>query len=407
MTPTRRLESVGQDLRKAREKRGEELDISPGFSKIRRDYLALLEEGAADSLPGRAYAIGFIRSYATYLGLDGNEYVERLKAEIAGRGDNKEPPPSAAPPPEWKWLQGQWILGGLLAVALLYAGYYLIVSATRVTEQPVLPVPARLAAEAGLPPAASSTPPPAATPAPPAQASPPVPAAQAQAPALPPGQTYGAQNTNSRITLRVHRPSQVTVAGREQSRVHQPDASARRQVYRSQCRGFAPERARQRSGRADRRRDVDRLCRRQRRCRQRHATQSTGARRPAKPRLVHEHSPLSRHRAAQVAEDPRRRGRSRRRRADLRPVDDQHADRRTPKRRSRRSSAWKTRAPTSSACRARTKSSTAALEDDRQSLARADRCRHPFPLQARDRIGESGCGVPADQSGQYRLGRSA
>ena len=207
------LESVGQDLRKAREKRGEELEHISRLLKIRRDYLALLEEGAADSLPGRAYAIGFVRSYATYLGLDGNEYVERLKAEIAGRGDNKEPQPSAAPPPEWTRLQGQWILGALLAVALLYAGYYLIVSATRVTEQPVLPVPARLAAEAGLPPAAPATPPPPATPAPPAQASPPAPAAQAPAPALPAGQTYGAQNANSRITLRVHRPSQVTVAG--------------------------------------------------------------------------------------------------------------------------------------------------------------------------------------------------
>jgi cytoskeleton protein RodZ len=216
------LESVGQDLRKAREKRGEELEHISRLLKIRRDYLALLEEGAADSLPGRAYAIGFVRSYATYLGLDGNECVERLKAEIAGRGDNREPQvPAAAAPLEWMWwLQGQWILGGLLAIALLYAGYYLIVSATRVTEQPVLPVPARLAAEAGLPPAAPEPTPAgqaaAATPAPaaptPVVSSPPVAAAQT-APALPPGQTYGTQNTNSRITLRVHRPSLVTVAG--------------------------------------------------------------------------------------------------------------------------------------------------------------------------------------------------
>ena len=218
------LESVGQDLRKAREKRGEELEHISRLLKIRRDYLALLEEGAADSLPGRAYAIGFVRSYATYLGLDGNECVERLKAEIAGRGDTREPQvPAAAPPPEWMWLlQGQWILGGLLAIALLYAGYYLIVSVTRVTEQPVLPVPARLAAEAGLPPA-----PPEPTPAGQASATVPAPAAPATptpaasssasaaqaAPALPPGQTYGTQNANSRITLRVHRPSLVTVAG--------------------------------------------------------------------------------------------------------------------------------------------------------------------------------------------------
>jgi cytoskeleton protein RodZ len=205
------LESVGQDLRKAREKRGEDLEHISRLLKIRRDYLALLEEGAADSLPGRAYAIGFVRSYATYLGLDGNEYVERLKAEIAGRGDNREPLVSAAPQPEWNWLQGQWILGGLLVIALLYAGYYLIVYATRVTEQPVLPVPERLAAEAGLPPAGTAVTP--AEPPSPVQA-PATPAAAASAPAqaLPAGQTYGTQNTNSRITLRIHRSLLVTVS---------------------------------------------------------------------------------------------------------------------------------------------------------------------------------------------------
>ena len=221
------LESVGQDLRKAREKRGEELEHISRLLKIRRDYLALLEEGAANSLPGRAYAIGFIRSYATYLGLDGNEYVERLKAEIAGRGDNKEPPPSAAPPPEWKWLQGQWILGGLLAVALLYAGYYLIVSATRVTEQPVLPVPARLAAEAGLPTRGvrntSAC----------RNASPTSPGVASGACSAGPGSGAPARPDlrRSEHQFADHAACPPSVPGdggrREQSRVHQPDASAR------------------------------------------------------------------------------------------------------------------------------------------------------------------------------------
>lgn len=209
------LESVGQDLRKARERKGEELDHISRLLKIRREYLALLEEGAADSLPGRAYAIGFVRSYAAYLGLDGEEYVDRLKAEIAGRGDHKEARASI-PPPERNWLPGQWVVGGLLVAALLYAGYYLFVSATQPSDQPVLPVPERLAAEAGLPPAPATapqvrtaSPAPAA---PPAAAAPP-PAAQATPPALPPGRSYGTQNSNSRITLRVHRQSLVIVEG--------------------------------------------------------------------------------------------------------------------------------------------------------------------------------------------------
>jgi len=211
------LESVGQDLRKARERKSEELEHISRVLKIRRDYLALIEDGAADSLPGRAYAIGFVRSYATYLGLNGEEFVERLKAEIAGRGDQKEPQVTAPLPAERLWLHGQWVVGALAVAAVLYAGYYLFVSATQLTEQPVLPVPERLAAEAGLPPSAnttSSATAPVATPTPvtpPAAATPP---SQAAAPPpLPPGLRYGVRNANSRITLRVHRPLLVTVEG--------------------------------------------------------------------------------------------------------------------------------------------------------------------------------------------------
>lgn len=283
------LESVGQDLRRARERKGEELEHIARVLKIRKDYLVAIEESMIEALPGRTYAIGFVRGYANYLGLDGNEYVDRLKAEVAGR-DDKEPPPTVTSPVERKWPQGGWIAGGLLFVALVYAGY-LMLSAPE-TEQPVIPVPDRLAAEAGLPTApaqqapapvaatpvpaqpaapaakapAPAQPPPAAAPtsasaakapapaaaakappgspaaaakapAPPAQATPgspaPVPAPQAAAPAAPPpvaspaapptplavaptlpqGRRYGVQNSNARITLRVHRQSVVTVRG--------------------------------------------------------------------------------------------------------------------------------------------------------------------------------------------------
>jgi len=211
------LESLGQDLRKARERKGEELDHIARILKIRQDYLVAIEESTVEALPGRAYAIGFVRSYAAYLGLDGEEYVERLKAEVAGRGE-KEAPAAMSPPAERKWPQGGWVVGGLLLVALVYAGYLLFVSATQLSEQPVIPVPERLAAEAGLPLAppapAPTTQAPAVSPSPvaPPVAAAPRPAPQAvPAPTLPTGQRYGVQNTNSRITLRLHRRSRVTV----------------------------------------------------------------------------------------------------------------------------------------------------------------------------------------------------
>ena len=223
------LESVGQDLRKARERKGEDLDYIARVLKIRQDYLVAIEESSIEALPGRTYAIGFVRAYATYLGLDGNEYVERLKSEVAGR-DEKDPPPVVSAPAERNWAQGVWIAGALLFLALIYA-VYLAVSSTRLTEQPVMPVPERLAAQAGLPPTlppqsvdnvrgntapaaapsvqASSALPPAS----PVNAVAPLVPQPVSAPAVPEGRKYGVQNINGRITLRMHRPAHVVVRG--------------------------------------------------------------------------------------------------------------------------------------------------------------------------------------------------
>ena len=46
-------------------------------------YLEALEEGRIGELPGNAYALGFLRTYATALGLDTNEIARRFKAEAA------------------------------------------------------------------------------------------------------------------------------------------------------------------------------------------------------------------------------------------------------------------------------------------------------------------------------------
>ncbi len=51
---------------------------------IRHAYLEAIEKGDFDSLPGTAYAIGFLRTYADFLGLDGEQIVERFKHEVQG-----------------------------------------------------------------------------------------------------------------------------------------------------------------------------------------------------------------------------------------------------------------------------------------------------------------------------------
>jgi cytoskeleton protein RodZ len=195
---------VGEALRAARERREESLDDVSQSLKIRKEYLAALEAGDSQVLPGRAYALGFVRSYGEYVGLDGTRLVERYKAEVAGPGAAE---PELTYPEEQRFPKGAIFLALLLVIAVGYGGYYLFVSANR-AEQPVERVPARLTAEVAL------------------QNQPLVPApvtapgdataetaAPGQAPALPAGKLYGEKNQGSRIMLRVHLPAKILVQG--------------------------------------------------------------------------------------------------------------------------------------------------------------------------------------------------
>src|ERR1700752_5448554 len=89
------IETVGQDLRAARLRRGDEIAQVSGALKIRKDHLEALENDRLEDLPGKTYAIGFVRSYARHLGLDAAAYVERFKRDISGRAEDKvhEPAP--------------------------------------------------------------------------------------------------------------------------------------------------------------------------------------------------------------------------------------------------------------------------------------------------------------------------
>jgi cytoskeleton protein RodZ len=228
------LETVGQDLRKARQRKGEDLAQVSAALKIRKDHLDAIEESEIGLLPGRAYAIGFVRTYAEYLGLDAAQCVERLKAEIAGRTENKEGTVQISPPRERTLPQGGLIFAAVLLIALAYGGYYLVVTASRTPSQALTPVPDRLAAQAGLQPApeepafASSRSEPAPLPVqtvPPLPIPAPAPGQNALAPAvplpgpaldngpLPQGQKYGARNANSHVTLRMHREGRVDITG--------------------------------------------------------------------------------------------------------------------------------------------------------------------------------------------------
>ena len=76
---------IGPSLREARTRRGlSAADVHKAI-RIRERYLTALEEERWEQLPGDAYTKGFLRTYAEFLGLDGQLYVDEYNQRVAQR----------------------------------------------------------------------------------------------------------------------------------------------------------------------------------------------------------------------------------------------------------------------------------------------------------------------------------
>jgi cytoskeleton protein RodZ len=79
------LTEIGAMLRRRREEVGRDLATISAITHIKTHYLKAIEEGRRKDLPGTAYMIGYIRTYANYLGLDGNRLISDYHADLAGQ----------------------------------------------------------------------------------------------------------------------------------------------------------------------------------------------------------------------------------------------------------------------------------------------------------------------------------
>jgi len=267
-------ETVGRDLRAARLRRGDEIAQVSRALKIRKDHLEALEEDRLEDLPGKTYAIGFVRSYARHLGLDTDQYVERFKQEISGRADEHSREPAPIHQEEGRhYLPHGWrIIAGIVILLLGYGVWHLMApsgdSSQQVPPPPVLNPPKPKPKPAPQPivaPPQTATPSPAADAAPPASAASvqgqqasatPPPATGAKTPATsttqmaaPPtirtgapqetqaapsqaavpaasSQTFGDLNTGSRVVIRARGPVRVTVKGPDGSMLLNRDLQA-------------------------------------------------------------------------------------------------------------------------------------------------------------------------------------
>lgn len=77
-------EAIGSLLRARREAMGLSAAQAAKALRIRQVFIDALEEGRTESLPGSAYAFGFVRSYARLVGMDDERAVQQFKDEAKG-----------------------------------------------------------------------------------------------------------------------------------------------------------------------------------------------------------------------------------------------------------------------------------------------------------------------------------
>lgn len=133
--------TTGAQMHAARLALGEDISAVASQLRIRRDQIEAIEGGDFDALPGRAYSIGFVRTYAEYLGLDEVEIVTAFKAEFDAA---KTSGPALVFPEaeeESRIPRGAFVVVAVLALAALYGVWTLTVSADRVVEERTTGVP--------------------------------------------------------------------------------------------------------------------------------------------------------------------------------------------------------------------------------------------------------------------------
>ncbi len=113
---------IGNSLREARLRQSLDFPEIEQGTKIRAKYLRALEDEQFDVLPAQTYVKGFLRSYAEYLGLDGQLYVDEYNSRfVVGEEEQPARPRRSAPPSRGVQVQSRVVLLTLLGIAAVTA----------------------------------------------------------------------------------------------------------------------------------------------------------------------------------------------------------------------------------------------------------------------------------------------
>lgn len=146
---------VGDRLKAAREAKGMSLDEVANTTRVPIRHLQHIETGDWDALPAPTYSVGFARSYANAVGLNGVEVATELREQLGAAARPTMPSyyqaadPSRVPP------RSLAIVAGALALLLLFG--YMIWRSTAI-DDPALDETAIAGVDTPLPEAAAVTP---------------------------------------------------------------------------------------------------------------------------------------------------------------------------------------------------------------------------------------------------------
>lgn len=207
--------SVGPTLKAARERMGKSLPECAEQLRIRRPYLEALEEGRTKDLPGGTYAIGFLRTYAEFLGLDGEEMARRYRAEGAGDFQSRSELIFPSPVSEGRIPGGAVIFLGVLLASISYGGWYWLSSRETKVAEVVPGIPDRLSTVLSRQATLTGEAPKPAEPAP-AAPSEPAPASSGPAPAAPSEPAPAAAPAEPAHTAAAVRPADALPKAKEE-----------------------------------------------------------------------------------------------------------------------------------------------------------------------------------------------
>lgn len=115
------MSEIGEKLRNARIEHGYTIDDLQKKTKIQKRYLAAIEEGKFDQLPGDFYVRAFVKQYADSVGLDSTALLKEYSNEIPRVQPEEVPvtPPKPKKETVWNNIRNHLPQIGILAAVII------------------------------------------------------------------------------------------------------------------------------------------------------------------------------------------------------------------------------------------------------------------------------------------------